>query len=382
VDNIVKSVLNLPVLSVTKFPVGLQSRVQDVIQTIKDKSEEVCIIGIWGERGSGKTTLARAIYHHIHGTFTEKSFVEDISEVNLTRGYVSLQRQLLSDVLKRKVEIHSVEMGRKMTMETLSGKRVLIVLDDMNEYGPFFDLCRYRKRLSGGTVIIITTTDRDLLVNHSDSVFSIQLMNEMESIKLLSWHAFREAKPKQEYNELVERVVDYCGGLPLALEVIGSTLFETTEEEWFSVLFELEKNPQRSVIHKLKISFDCLRNQMAKDLFLDVCCFFVGKDRAYATKILNGCVVDADSGIRVLIERSLIKVTKNNKLGMHPLLREMGRQISLDILGNKHGKNIELRFEKDVEYALPDNTVSIFFIYGFETSFVSVCFLICKYLFS
>ena len=43
------------------------------------------------------------------------------------------------------------------------------------------------------------------------------------------------------------------------------------------------------------ISFDDLRNQIEKDLFLDVFCFFDGKSRAYVTKILNGCGVDPDS---------------------------------------------------------------------------------------
>jgi len=143
-----------------------------------------------------------------------------------------------------------------------------------------------------------------------DSVFRVKLMNEKESLELLSWHAFREPKPKEEYNELAKRVVHYCGGLPLALEVIGSCLFERTKEEWHSVLFKLEKIPSHNAEQKLKIGFDGLRNQIEKDLFLHVCCFFVGKGRTYATKILNGCGVDADSGIRVLIERSLIKVKK------------------------------------------------------------------------
>ena len=57
-NKIVESVLNLAVLSATKFPVGLQSRVEDVIQTIKNKSMKVCTIGICGLGGSGKSTLA------------------------------------------------------------------------------------------------------------------------------------------------------------------------------------------------------------------------------------------------------------------------------------------------------------------------------------
>ncbi|ESW06182.1 hypothetical protein PHAVU_010G027100 [Phaseolus vulgaris] len=333
VDKIVKTVLNLPVLSATKFPVGLQSRMEDLTRAIKNKSTEVCRIAICGQGGSGKITLAKAIYHQIHGTFTEKSFIEEIRQISGIKGGLRLLEQILSDVLKTKVEIDSFEMGRRMIEERLSGKRVLIVLDDV----PPFDatlLWECRHWYGGGSVIIITTTHENLLmISQADSIFQVELMNTDESLELLSWHAFREAKPKEDYLFLAERVVAYCGGLPLALEVIGSYLYERTKREWNRVLLQLKKIPELIKFDQiLKISFDGLCNQMEKDLFLDLCCSFVGKGRAYVTKILNGCGIEADSGIRVLIERSLIRVNKNNKLGMHSLLRQMGRKIIGEII--------------------------------------------------
>nr|XP_007134215.1 hypothetical protein PHAVU_010G029000g [Phaseolus vulgaris]XP_007134216.1 hypothetical protein PHAVU_010G029000g [Phaseolus vulgaris]ESW06209.1 hypothetical protein PHAVU_010G029000g [Phaseolus vulgaris]ESW06210.1 hypothetical protein PHAVU_010G029000g [Phaseolus vulgaris] len=357
VDNIVKTVLSLPVLSVTKFPVGLQSHMEDLIRTIKYKSTEVCRIAICGQGGSGKTTLAKAIYHQIHGTFTNKSFIEDIGQVSGIRGDLRLLEQLLSDVLNTKVEIDSFEMGRSMIREKLSGKRVLIVLDDV----PKFDatlLWECRHWFRRGSVIIITTRPENLpRIYQADSVFRMIPMNRNESLELLSWHAFREAKPKQDYHFLAERVVAYCGGLPLALEVIGSYLYERTKEEWNRVLLKLKKIPKLKFDQILKISFEGLCNQMEKDLFLDVCCSFVGKGRAYVRKILNGCGIDPDSGIRVLIERSLIQVNKNNKLGMHPLLREMGRDIIRQISRKETGKNSQLWFDTDAEYALSENAL-------------------------
>ncbi|XP_022642096.1 TMV resistance protein N isoform X2 [Vigna radiata var. radiata] len=357
VDIIIKGVVNLPVLSATKFPVGLQSRVKDVIQIIKNKSTEVCVIGIWGEGGSGKTTLAKAIYHQLHGTFTEKSFIEDISQFSQTRGHVHLQEQLLSDVLNTKIEIRSIEMGKCMIREKLSGKKLLIVLDD-TKYDPLLDLCDSHVWLAKGSVIIITAREESLLrIPEIGSVISINLLSTNESLELLSWHAFREAKPEEEYNDLAKSVAVCCGGLPLALEVIGSRLFEKTKEEWKSVLLELKEIHNHDVHRKLKISFDGLSNEMEKDLFLDVCCFFVGKGRAFVTKILNDCGVDADSGIRILIERGLIQVKKNNKLGMQPMLQKMGRKIIRQISGKELGKNPQLWFGQDAEYELLENTL-------------------------
>ncbi|KAK8464556.1 hypothetical protein PHAVU_010G024250 [Phaseolus vulgaris] len=355
VHKIVKTVLHLPVLSATQFPVGLQSHVQYLIGTIQNNTE-VYTIGITGAGGSGKTTLAKAIYNQLSATFTEKSFIEDIAHLSETRSNIRLDEQLLLDVLKTKVEIPSNEMERRMIRERLSGKRVLIVLDDVPEFDASL-VWKCVEWFSGGTVIIITTRDVDLpRILQVDSVFRLKLMDEDESLELLSWHAFGEAKPKEEYNYLAKSVVSHCGGLPLALEVIGNCLYERTKEEWNSVLLKLEKIPLHDIQRKLKISFDGLRNEMEKDLFLDICCFFVGKGRSYVTKILNGCGVDADTGIRVLIESSLIKIKKNDKLGMHPLLQEMGREIISEISEEEFWmERRRLQFD-DAEYVLTDNS--------------------------
>ena len=250
-------------------------------------------------------------------------------------------------------------MGRSMIRESFSGKRVLIVLDDAPEFFALFDLRECLHWFSVGSVIIITTKDKNLRSMHDvDSVFRIDPMNANESLELLCWHAFREAKPKEEYHFLAERVVSYCGGLPLALlEVIGSSLFEKTREEWNSVFIKLMTTSMHGILQQLKISFDCLRNEREKNVFLDVCCFFVGKDRAYVTNILSGCGVHAESAIRVLIERSLIQVKKNNKLGIHPLLREMGRKIISEISRKESVKSSRRFIDKDAEYVLTDNIV-------------------------
>ncbi|XP_014516829.1 TMV resistance protein N-like [Vigna radiata var. radiata] len=346
VEKIVKSVLNLPVLSATKFPVRLQLYVEDLIRTIKTKSTETCIIGIGGSGGYGKTTLAKAIYNQIHGTFKKKSFIENISHVRGIRGLLGLQEQLLLDVLKQKVEIPSVDVGRTMIRERLLGKRVLIVLDDVS-YFSLFDLWDCRKWLVEGTVIIVT--HEIPLTGQVNFVFWLEPMNEEESLELLSWHAFREPKPKEEYEDLARSVVSYCEGLPLALEVVGSCLFEKTKEEWNTLLIKYAIVGRHRVSEIIKVSIEGSINEMEKDIFLDICCFFVGKSRAYATKILNGCGVDADMGIRVLIQRNLIKINNNNKFGIHPLLQEIGVQIIRENLETDHEKN-RLWFDKDVKH--------------------------------
>ena len=89
-------------------------------------------VAIMGTSGSGKTTLAKAIYNQIHRTFKDKSFIEGVSTVRGIRQHLRLVEKLLLDVLKQKVEMPSIDVGRTMIRERLSGKRMLIVLDDVS----------------------------------------------------------------------------------------------------------------------------------------------------------------------------------------------------------------------------------------------------------
>ncbi|XP_047152833.1 disease resistance protein RUN1-like [Vigna umbellata] len=361
VEEIVKSVLVKldRALPVTKFPVELEIHVKNVIELFENQPNKVCKIGIWGMGGSGKTTLAKAIYNKIPFTFGDKSFIQDIRKVCQTdgrSGLVQLQEQLLSDVLKY-VKIESGEMEKTTIENRLSGKKCFIVLDDVNEIDQLKHLCENGIRFRAGSVIIITTRHLDLLCQHKvDYVYEMDELNENDSAELFSWHAFRQAKPREDFNKLARSAVAYCGGLPLALEVLGSYLSKRSENEWRSVLSKLEIIPNTQIQNILRISFDGLCNEMEKDIFLDVCCFFIGKDRDYVTEILNGCGLHADIGLKVLIERGLVKIEKKNKLGMHHLLRDMGREIVRQTSTMQPGKRSRLWVPKDVLDVLTKNT--------------------------
>ncbi|CAL5195435.1 unnamed protein product [Lathyrus oleraceus] len=346
-------------LSITAYPVGLESRVRKVIDFIENQSKKVCMIGIWGMGGSGKTTTAKAIYNRIHRKFVDRSFVENVREVceKENRGIIRLQEQLLLDILNTKEKIHSIALGTTKIEKRFRGKKTLVVLDDVTTFEQLKSLCGNPKLFCPGSVLIVTTRDiRVLNLLKVDYVDTMKEMDEIESLELFSWHAFRQPIPIKDLCELSRNVVAYCGGLPVALEVLGSYLYERTKEEWISVLSKLKRIPNDQVQEKLRISYDGLKDDMAKDIFLDICCFFIGKGRADVTKILNGCGLYADIGITVLVERSLVKIEKNNKLGMHDLIRDMGREIVRESSAKEPGKRSRLWFREDVHDILTKQT--------------------------
>ncbi|KAL2658720.1 hypothetical protein AAZV13_03G042500 [Glycine max] len=294
------------------------------------QSNDVLLLGMWGMGGIGKTTIEKAIYNKIGRNFEGKSFLAHIREIwEQDAGQVYLQEQLLFDIEKEtNTKIRNVESGKVMLKERLRHKKVLLILDDVNKLHQLNVLCGSREWFGSGSRIIITTRDMHILRGRRvDKVFRMKGLDEDESIELFSWHAFKQASPREDFIELSRNLVAYSAGLPLALEVLRSYLFDMEVTEWKNVLEKLKKIPNDEVQEKLKISYDGLTDDTEKGIFLDIACFFIGMDRNDVIHILNGCGLCAENGIRVLVERSLVTVDYKNKLGMHDLLRDMGREI-------------------------------------------------------
>ncbi|WVZ16151.1 hypothetical protein V8G54_009133 [Vigna mungo] len=363
VKNIVKdvtSLLNKTELFVANNPVGVESRVQKMVQLLEEKqSNDVLLLGVWGMGGIGKTTIAKAIYNKIGRNFEGRSFLANIREGwGQEAGHVALQEQLLLDIYKENsTKIHNIESGKVILRERLRRKRILLILDDVNKLQQLNAFCGSREWFGSGSRIIITTRDIHLLRGKRvDRVFAMTGMNEDESVELFSWHAFKQASPKEDFIELSRNVVAYAGGLPLALQVLGSYLFDMEVTEWKSVLEKLRKIPNDEVQEKLKISYDGLSDDTEKGIFLDIACFFIGKDRNDVIHILNGCGLFAENGIRVLVERSLVTVDDRNQLGMHDLLRDMGREIVRSKSPMELEERSRLWFHEDVLDVLSKKT--------------------------
>jgi hypothetical protein len=122
-------------------------------------------------------------------------------------------------------------------------------------------------------------------------------------------------------------------------------------------LEKLKRIPNDKVQKKLKISYDGLNDNTEKEIFLDIACFFIGMDLNDVIHILNACGFFAENGISVLVERSLVTINDKNKLGMHDLLRDMGREIICDNPRKEPEERSRLWFHEDVDGVLEGQTV-------------------------
>ena len=124
---------------------------------------------------------------------------------------------------------------------------------------------------------------------------------------------------------MCQAFIHYANGLPLAIKVLGSFLYNRSTYEWKSELGRLKEFPERKILDVLQISFDGLQ-KMEKEIFLHIACFLNYRNQETIIAILDCLELYPKIGLRVLTDKSLIKY-QDNRLWMHDLLQEMGRDI-------------------------------------------------------
>ncbi|KAH9685386.1 ADP-ribosyl cyclase/cyclic ADP-ribose hydrolase [Citrus sinensis] len=335
--------------------VGIVSRMEKMNGYLEAGLDDVRFIGICGMGGIGKTTLAKVLYNTLKDQFEASSFLANVREVSVTRGLVPLQEQLLSEVLmERDLIIWDVHKGINLIRWRLCRKRVLVILDDVDQLEQLQALVGNHDWFGFGSRIIITSRDEHVLKSHGvTNTYKVRGLDYVEALQLFHLKVSKGKQPTDYRVELSKYVVNYAGGLPLAIEVLGSFLCGRSVEEWKSALNRLQEAPNEKVLKVLRISYDGL-DRRDKEIFLDIACFFKGKDEDRVRKKLDSCGFNSDIGIRELLDKSLITIV-NNKLWMHDLLQEMGWEIVREHHSDKPGKWSRLWLYKDVYHVLSKN---------------------------
>ncbi|KAF8017447.1 hypothetical protein BT93_H2581 [Corymbia citriodora subsp. variegata] len=331
---------------VTDKLVGIDLHVQEMMtklgvvyshgQAMKVCGEDVRVVGICGMPGVGKTTLAKVVFNKIHKLFDECSF---LNGVNSEEVQIS-QQLLIADLQKGKPEpVRSSGKGIKKIKSLFNNMKVLIVLDDVREVEQIEALVGDLTCFGPGSRIIVTTHRRDVLnvldfgedKNRAAKEYEVKPMEHQDALQLFRKHVFQGDAPQDvsECDSLSPDIVEALGRLPMAIELQAKYLKNNKKIQfWKSSLKSLQKYPLEE---KLEAALDASYKSLddcAKKIFLDIACFFIGKDERIPPYMWEEAW-DGDPlrKIKHLRDMHFLEDGENNELRMHDLLRDYGRKL-------------------------------------------------------
>ncbi|ESW15899.1 hypothetical protein PHAVU_007G112200 [Phaseolus vulgaris] len=202
--------------------------------------ESPSILSIVGMGGLGKTTLAQHVYNDPKiedAKFDIKAWVCVLDNFHV----LTLTKTILEAITDRNDDSENLEMVHKKLKEKLSGKKFLLVLDDVwNQRQDEWEVVRTPLTYGAtGSRILVTTRDEKVASNMQYKVHHLKQLQEDECWKVFTKHASKDdnLELNDEQKEIVRKIVEKFKGLPLALKTIGCLLCSKSSIlDWKSIL--------------------------------------------------------------------------------------------------------------------------------------------------
>ncbi|XP_068501514.1 putative disease resistance RPP13-like protein 1 isoform X2 [Phaseolus vulgaris] len=236
-----------------------------------DNPNQPSILSIVGMGGLGKTTLAQHVYSDPKiedAKFDMKAWVcvSDHFQV------LTVTRTILEAITNQKDDSVNLEMVHKKLKEKLSGKKFLLVLDDVwNERPAEWEAVGTPLSYGApGSKILVTTRSEKVASSMRSKVHLLKQLGEGECWKVFENNALKDGdlELNDELMKVGRRIVEKCKGLPLALKTIGRLLStKSSISDWKNILesniWELPKE-HSEIIPALFLSYRHLPSHLKR----------------------------------------------------------------------------------------------------------------------
>ncbi|XVF23972.1 hypothetical protein REPUB_Repub13aG0086000 [Reevesia pubescens] len=226
--------------------VSLEVSTRDVLHQLmkEDQDNKFHIVSIVGMGGIGKTTLAKKVYNHngVKRHFDCCAWIFISQQCMPREVFHGVLIKVLSPSRKERELIDKLKEDElvEMLYNVLKQKRYLVVLDDIWRCEDWDSLKPAFPRGNKGSKLLLTTRNKEvaLFADPFSSPIEIPFLTDDESWKLFRRKAFaeHEMEPQacsNEFEMLGKEMLKKCGGLPLAIVVLGGLLAtKKSRNEW------------------------------------------------------------------------------------------------------------------------------------------------------
>ncbi|XP_072084986.1 TMV resistance protein N [Arachis hypogaea] len=317
---------------------------------------DVRALGIWGMGGLGKTTLAWEVFNSVNSQYEGSCFLGNVRESSAREGIFSLKSKLYSELIgEPDLKIDSSNGLPPFLEKRLGRMKVIIVLDDVNDFRQLKILFGTREQFGPGSRIIVTSRDKQVLHTEVDFIYEVKPLQVDEALRLFNSIAFKHEHRdlEMEFHEQSKKVIEYAKGVPLVLEVLGHHVHGKGKEIWESLLEKLKNMPDKEVHNVMKLSYDDL-DRHEKKIFLDIACFFkwlhVTED--YIKLLLKDEINSVAFVLERLKDKALITVSERTIVSMHDIIQETAYEIVRQESIEDPGKRSRLWGSNDIYQVL------------------------------
>ncbi|XP_038988790.1 putative disease resistance protein RGA4 [Phoenix dactylifera] len=233
-----------------------------------DTNQNVAVLPIVGMGGLGKTTLAQLIYkdERVEKHFQPLIWVCVSDEFHVEK----LAKAVIASATGKECELSTMELLQRRLREVVSGKRYLLVLDDIwNEDQAKWDQLRTLLETGGEGSRIVVTTRSELASSIMGTLgpYRPSYLTEDDSWALFRRRAFEGgAEEPQNLVNIGKEIVKKCDGLPLAVKTLGGLMHSKSQEwEWLSVrdsdIWDLQVG-EDGILPALRLSYSDLPSHL------------------------------------------------------------------------------------------------------------------------
>ncbi|XP_038979027.1 putative disease resistance protein RGA4 [Phoenix dactylifera] len=221
--------------------IGRQEDKEKIVNLLLNQreNENVTVHSIVGMGGMGKTTLAQLVYgdQRVKNHFQMHIWVCVSEEFHVPE----LVKSIIALATGKKCDLPHMDLLQRHLREVLSGKRYLLVMDDVwNEDSEKWDDLKNLLGTGGeGSAILVTTrNDQVSRIMGASTSHLLRPLSEDDSWTLFSKRAFvTGAEERPELIEIGKEIVKKCGGMPLAVKTMGSLMRTKNEvKDWSAVM--------------------------------------------------------------------------------------------------------------------------------------------------